>query len=58
MATSGREWFLGYLSVADFALYEMMNNLLWLFPEICGKLPNLTALQGRVRTLEAIRLYE
>lgn len=57
-ASAGREWFLGYLTVADFGLYEMMNNLLWLFPEIEDKLPNLTALQGRVRALERVKAYE
>jgi hypothetical protein len=44
--------------VADFTLYEMMNNLIWLFPTIAAAFPNLMLLRERVLGLDKIAAYE
>jgi hypothetical protein len=36
----------------------MMNNLLWLFPNIANSFPKLTGLRDRVLSLEKVQAYE
>lgn len=50
-------WYFGYLTVADFSFYEMMNNLLWLFPAIATAFPKLMNLRNKVLSLPAISAY-
>jgi glutathione S-transferase len=51
-------WCFGYLTVADFSFYEMMNNLLWLFPNIATAFPKLMNLRNQVLALQAVASYE
>lgn len=51
------DWYFGYLTVADFSFYEMMNNLKWLFPEIANTFPKLNALKRKVLRLKQIEAY-
>jgi hypothetical protein len=55
---SEQGWYFGYLTLADFSFYEMMNNLLWLFPAIANSFPKLMTLRNKVLALEAIAAYE
>jgi hypothetical protein len=52
------DWYFGYVTVADFSFYEMMNNIEWLFPELVGSFPKLMALRDKVYALDRIRAYE
>jgi hypothetical protein len=51
------DWFLGYLTIADFHLYETMNIILWFLPAISQALPNLMNLRERLVSLESIAAY-
>jgi hypothetical protein len=55
---SEQGWYFGYITVADFSFYEMMNNLLWLFPTIAGSFPKLMNLRNQVHALDAVAKYE
>lgn len=52
------DWYFGYLTIADFSFYEMMNNIMWLFPDLANTFPKLIALRNRVFELDAVRAYE
>lgn len=51
-------WYFGYITVADFCFYEMINNIEWLFPGLAANFPKLLALRNRVYSLERIYAYE
>jgi hypothetical protein len=52
------DWYFGYITVADFSFYEMMNNIEWLFPDLAPNFPKLMALRNRVYSLDCIRQFE
>ena len=49
---------MGYLSLMDFAIYEIMNHMERIYPDHMGSLPKLLALRSRLAALPAIAAYE
>ena len=52
------DWFFGFLSLADFTMYELINNLYFLFPDLLTGLPKLKSLRDRFGNLPAVMRYE
>jgi hypothetical protein len=50
-------WFLSYLTILDFAVYEVVNHLEKIFPDEIGKLKKLQALRERFRKIPEIEIY-
>lgn len=51
-------WFLGYLSIIDFSVYELMRYMEMLFPNTQHSLPKLNYIKKEVLSLPAIKAYE
>jgi hypothetical protein len=51
------DWFFGYLSLMDFAIYEIMNHMERIYPNHMGQFPKLLALRSRLGALPAIAAY-
>ena len=54
----GKCWFLGYLSIIDFSIYELMRYMEMLFPNTENSLPKLNFIKREVLNLPAIKVYE
>ena len=52
------DFYLGYLTVLDFFIYEIMNYFHLLFPKEMAKFPKLNQIQERVAALPQIEDYE
>ncbi len=56
--TKENDWYLGYLSLMDFIIYLVMNQLEQSFPEVVTKFQKLKALKERVEGIPEIYNYE
>ena len=54
----GNKWFLGYLSIIDFSIYELVRYMEMLFPHKEECLPKLKLIEREVANLPSIREYE
>lgn len=52
------EWLLGYLTICDFFIYEMLPYLELFFPGSTGKCTNLRRIATNIGKLEKIKEYE
>lgn len=51
-------WFLGYLSIADFFIYETAFYMEGIFKETYEKMPELQLLKANFEALPAIKAYQ
>lgn len=54
----GDGWFLGYLSIIDFSIYELIRYMEMLFPGKTDPLINLTRIKNMIYSLPQIKAYE
>jgi hypothetical protein len=52
------QWFLGYLTVIDFSIYELVRYMDCIFDGQTATLPKLKDIESRVQELPAIKQYE
>lgn len=52
------EWFLGYLTVCDFFIYEMVSYFTLFFPNSMNKCVNLKRIAAQIGKLEKVKSYE
>ena len=51
-------FFFGYLTVFDFAIYEIINHFKCICPNLLTKVPKLMRLRDRVGEIHQIKAYE
>ena len=51
-------WYLGYFSIMDFVVYEILNLVASVFPTAVDKFPKLKALRERFYAIAEITAYE
>lgn len=49
---------MGYLTIIDFSIYELMRYMHLIFGEKSNSLPKLKAIEGMIGDLSAIKYYE
>lgn len=54
----GKTWMLGYLSVFDFSIYELVHYIDLVFPHRIKEFQRLIRVENRVRDLPEIKRYE
>jgi len=52
------DWFLGYLTLIDFSVYELVRYMDWMFPDKMKVFSNLCRIKSRVEALPEIKAYE
>ncbi len=51
-------WFLGYLTIIDFSIYELVRYMECIFENLIGALPRLKKIEKAVGELRQIKEYE
>lgn len=54
----GKEWFLDYLTIIDFSVYELNRYMDCIFDNQTCSLPKLKRIEERIRELPSIKEYE
>ena len=54
----GTSWFLGYLSIIDFSVYELMRYMCMIFPGKHESLPKLNRIKEMIEKIPQIKEYE
>lgn len=57
-AASEDGWFLGYLTIIDFSIYELVRYMECIFENLIGALPKLKRIEKLVGELRQIKEYE
>jgi glutathione S-transferase len=57
-AVVGKEWFLEYLTIIDFSIYELIRYMDFIFENQTSSLPKLKRIETAVRNLAPIKEYE
>lgn len=57
-AVVGKEWFLDYLTIIDFSVYELNRYMDCIFDNQTCSLPKLKRIEERIRDLPSIKEYE
>lgn len=57
-AVVGEEWFLPYLTIIDFSIYELVRYMDCIFESQTGSLPKLKRIESSISNLPTIKAYE